>query len=364
MRLFGALPRYIALRVLTMIGAMFALCLVLIFMIDLVELLRIAGKTGKVPFSDVIAIVLLRLPSFAELTMPFSILTGAITAFLLLNRSAEIIVTRAAGMSVWQFVMPGMMVTVALGLLAVGLYNPLAASARAGAERAYAKAFGEQASLLDGSGAGRWLRQDGVDGSSVLNAQSAADQGQSLTGVEIVQFDHQGGFVEHITAESAQLQDGFWQLGGAVVSRPRVSPEHYATYEVSTYLTPTQVRESLGSEFSVSFWQLPGLIELADKAGLPANPFRVQYASLLSKPFLFAAMVLLAATVALRTFRFGKIQTMVVTGLVCGFGFFIVAEVVRQMGVAGLCSSLAAGFAPVAVAGLMSATVLLHQEDG
>jgi len=364
MRMFGALPRYIAFRVLTMIGAMFALCLVIIFMIDLVELLRIAGKTGKAPFSEVLAIVLLRLPSFGELTMPFSILTGTITAFLLLNRSAEIIVTRAAGMSVWQFVMPAVLVTLTLGLFAVGVYNPLAASARAASERAYAKAFGEQPSLLDSGGSGRWLRQDGVDGSSVLSAKTAADQGQSLGTVEVVQFDRRGQFVEYVTADSAQLHDGFWQLGNAVVARPRLPPEHYPAYEVSTYLTPTQVRESLGSEFSVSFWQLPGLIDLAEKAGLPANPFRVQYASLLSKPFLFAAMVLLAATVALRTFRFGKIQTMVVTGLVCGFGFFIVAEVVRQMGVAGLCSSLAAGFAPVAVAGLMSATVLLHQEDG
>lgn len=364
MRLFGALSRYIALRVLTMISAMFALCLVLIFLIDLVELLRIAGKTGKVPFLDVIAIVLLRLPSFAELTMPFAILTGTIMGFLLLNRSAEIVVTRAAGMSVWQFVLPAMVVTAALGLLAVGLYNPLAASARAASERAYATAFGEQSSLLDSGGANRWLRQDGVDGSSVLSAQSAADQGQSLSAVEIVQFDSLGQFVEYVTADSAQLHDGFWQLGNAVVARPRLVPEHYPTYEISTYLTPTQVRESLGSEFAVSFWQLPGLIDLAGKAGLPANPFRVQYSSLLSRPFLFAAMVLLAATVALRTFRFGKIQTMVVSGLVCGFGFFILAEVVRQMGVAGLCSSLAAGFAPVAVAGLISATVLLHQEDG
>ena len=40
--MFGTLSRYIAARVLLMIGAVFVLCMVLIFMIDLVEMLRIA----------------------------------------------------------------------------------------------------------------------------------------------------------------------------------------------------------------------------------------------------------------------------------------------------------------------------------
>ena len=360
----GILARYIATRVLLMIGAVFVLCMVLIFMIDLVELLRIAGKSGKVPMLTVVGIVLMRLLSFSELTMPFSILAGTIGAFLMLNRNAEIVVTRAAGMSVWQFVMPGLIAAVGLGIVSDTLYNPLAAAARAASERLYGETFGEQSSLLDTRNAGQWLRQDGIDGSSVLNAHSSADQGRSLAGVEVIQFDSRGAFVEHIAAESAKLREGYWQLAKAVVTRPRAAPERYAAYQVSTYLTPTQVSESLGSEFSVSFWQLPDLISLAEKAGLSARTFRVQYASLLSRPFLFAVMVLLAGTVALRTFRFGKIQTKVVVGLLFGFGFFIVAEVVRQMGAAGLVSSTAAAFGPVAVAGLLSVTVLLHQEDG
>ena len=74
----GILQRYIAKRVLSTIGSVFALCLVLIFMIDLVELLRIAGKTGSIAMGSILLIVLLRLPSFAELTMPFAILSGTL----------------------------------------------------------------------------------------------------------------------------------------------------------------------------------------------------------------------------------------------------------------------------------------------
>ncbi len=364
MSLFGVIPRYIAKRVFLTICSVFVLVMVIIFMIDLVEILRIAGRSGSVPMTSVLWIVLLRLPSFAELTMPFAILAGTIGAFLALNRNAEIVVTRAAGMSVWQFLAPGLAVALALGVFANTTYNPMAAAARAKSEAVYAEAFGEKSSLFSGSAAVQWLRQDGVDGSSVMSATTTANQGRSLAGVQVVQFDRRGAFVEHVEAQRAELRDGYWDLTNAIVERPRAAPEHFESYQVSTYLTPTEVNETLGSEFSVSFWQLPGLIQLAERAGLPAKAFRVQYASLLTRPIQFAIMVLLAGTVALRTFRFGKIQTKVVGGLVFGFGFFVLAEVSRQMGVAGLISSMASVLVPVAIGGFASVTVLLHQEDG
>ena len=79
---------------------------------------------------------------------------------------------------------------------------------------------------------------------------------------------------------------------------------------------------------------------------------------------LLMAMVLLGATVSLRSFRSGGIQTMVVTGMIGGFGFFLMAEVSRQIGVAGLITPMAAVWVPVITSICVSLTVLLHQEDG
>ena len=89
--------------------------------------------------------------------------------------------------------------------------------------------------------------------------------------------------------------------------------------------------DALGSLLSVSFWELPALIEVAEKAKLSTDRLRIQYEGLLSRPILCLAMVLLAATVSLRSFRAGGIQTMVVAGLVGGFGFFLLSEVSRQI---------------------------------
>jgi len=75
-------------------------------------------------------------------------------------------------------------------------------------------------------------------------------------------------------------------------------------------------------------------------------------------------MVLLAATVSLRSFRSGGIQTMVILGMIGGLGFFLLAEVSRQIGTAGLVPPWAAVWLPIALVIMVSLTVLLHQEDG
>ena len=91
---------------------------------------------------------LLRLPAFTEILLAFAVLVGGIGALLSLNRKSELIVMRAGGMSVWQFLRPGLVVALVLGIAAVTLYNPLAAAARSEAERLIAEAFGREASLL------------------------------------------------------------------------------------------------------------------------------------------------------------------------------------------------------------------------
>ncbi|MCG8558235.1 MAG: LPS export ABC transporter permease LptG [Hyphomicrobiales bacterium] len=358
------LSRYISWRFAVSILSMFALFLVLIFFVDFVELLRQSGKHGSVPAYVLVWLTLLRVPAYSELILPVAVLVGSIGAFLMLSRSSELTVVRSAGMSVWQLVLPAVAVAIAFGVFAVTAYNPMAAYARAEAERQYAAAFGKQSSILRTQNAGAWLRQDGADGQSVIHAQLTANQGLSLTGVSVIQFDKSGDFFERIEAETAELKSGRWELQKVWVSAVGREPIYHDSYIVSTYLTPTQVRDSLGSVRAVSFWELPKFIEIADRAGLPATRHKLRYQTLLSMPFLLVVMVLLAATCSLRAFRFGKIQSMVIAGLSAGFGFFVVIQISRNLGLSGLTSPGLAAWAPAALTCLLALTALLHQEDG
>lgn len=356
--------RYVALKFAMGIALVYLLCLVIIMMVDIVELLRVSGKTGGVPLTSLLYVALLRVPSYAELTLPFAALAGSIGALLMLARSSELVVIRAAGVSVWQFMLPGVAVAFLIGLGANYIYSPLAAAARAKAENLQAELFGREQSLLKTKNAGSWLRQDSVDGPSIISAGLAADRGLSLIDVSAIQFDKSHRFLEHVDAGKATLRDGFWELEDAWVSRVGQKPEHFDRYHLSTYLTPAEAGDALGSVYALSFFELPAAIALAERAGLKATRYKVQYELMKSRPVLLAAMVILAATVSLRAFRLGKIQTKVVMGLVAGFGFFIVAEASRQIGVSELTAPWVAAWVPTAVASLLSLTVLLHQEDG
>jgi lipopolysaccharide export system permease protein len=361
----GTLARYFSARFLIAMVAMFLICCVLIFFVDFIEMLRRAGNySDDVPGFALVWMTLLRLPSFSELVLPFAVLIGTIGIFLMLNRSSELVILRAAGISVWQFTLPAMIVAFMLGVAFVLFYNPIAASARAEAEELYVTAFGRGESLLKTRNAGAWMREDGADGPTVVHALEAINQGLELQGVTVFQYDRNHGLTERIEAKRALLKDGRWELQDVWVSAVGQEPAFYQRYLLSTYLTPTQVRDSLGTVFSISFWDLPNFIQIAEKAGLPATQYRVQYQLLLSRPFLLVTMVLIAATCSLRGFRFGNVQINAVFGLAAGFLFFVFAEISRNFAMSGLTTAVAAAWVPVIVAASLALTVLLYREDG
>ena len=343
-----------------------ALCVMLLFLADMIELLRRSGKNTStdVGASALIIISLLRLPSRSELILPFTVLIGSIVAFLTLSRNSELIVARAAGMSVWQFAMPGIFVAMMIGVFMVTIYSPLSSKARTVSEQLYAEAFGKQSSLLDTKSGGSWLRQDGTDGQSVMHAQIVSRRGLSLGGVSVWQYDKDKKFFERIEAKTAELKKGYWVLSDATISAVGREPAFYEKYLVSTHLTPTHVNDALGSVSAISFWELPRFIDLADKAGLPAIRHKMRYQMMLSLPVLLAVMVLLAATCSLQSFRSGKAQVMALVGLASGFAFFLFREVSQNIGNSGLAAPEVAAWAPAAIGVLLTVTVLLYREDG
>ena len=115
---------YLAGRFLRTVIAAFMLVFVLIYAVDLVELLRRSGDSQRATGIMMAALSFLRTPTVAEQALPFAVLFGSMIAFLNLSRKMELVVARAAGLSVWQFLMPPLAVIVLIGVLSVTAYNP------------------------------------------------------------------------------------------------------------------------------------------------------------------------------------------------------------------------------------------------
>jgi lipopolysaccharide export system permease protein len=359
----GTLGRYFGMRFLSAVCSVFAGMLALIALIDYIELMRRTGDLANVSALLIAKTSFYRVPQIAERLMPFCVLVGAMSCFLNLSRRMELVIARAAGMSAWQFTSPAVLGALVLGTIATTLYNPLSASLQEQSKRLEAEVFGNRSGLIGNSG-GYWVRQRTVDGQSIINALSSQEQGVRLGGVTVFSYSANGQFQERIEAKTAVLQPGFWQLENASIYATGLAPRYQSPYRLNTNLTPEQVRESFATPETVSFWQLPLYIQIAEHSGLAAAAYRLQYHKLLSRPFMLAAMVLLAAAFSLRFFRFGGVQKMVLGGVGSGFLLYVLSKVTEDLSKAELMHPMAAAWLPVLVGGLTGFVALLYQEDG
>src|SRR5215510_4309912 len=359
----GILARYLGLRFLTAVLIVFAGISVLVTLIAYIEMMRRAADIPNVSVALVAKTSIYSVPQVVERILPFCILIGAMSCYLNLSRRLELVIARSAGVSAWQFVAPALVVAFALGVAATTVYNPVSAILQERSKRFEAELFGHTANAPRHGGT-FWISQRTDEGQAIINAVSSRDQGINLNGVSVFTFDPEGRFKQRIEARAAVLEPGEWVLRDARIYVLAVLPVKQSEFRLKTSLTPEQVRESFATPETVPFWELPQYIKIAEHAGLVAAGYRLQFQKLLARPFLLAAMVLLAAAVSLRFFRFGGVQKMVLSGVAAGFLLYVLSKVTEDMSKAELMHPVAAAWLPVLAGGVTGFIALLYQEDG
>ena len=334
--------------------------ILLISTVDLLDKLA----TKEVSLTVVIQMVLLKLPFLSEKTIPFTVLFAGLTCFWRLTRSHELVVTRAAGISIWQVLLPTLGVAVLAGAVTVTVLNPVAAVLLGRFEQFEARYIHGQTSALAVSRSGLWLRQADPGGQSVIHAQRVTHSSMVLHNVIIFRFEDEDRFVGRIDAARAELHPGYWLLLEAWQARPGDQSHFSEEIRLATDLTRDKILESFAAPESVSFWSLPGFIELLESAGFSALRHRLQLHRLLAIPFLLAAMTLLAATFSLRPQRRGRVALVVFGGAMTGFLLFFLTDFVHALGLSGNIPVVLAAWSPAGVSSMLGVAMLLHLEDG
>jgi LPS export ABC transporter permease LptG len=229
--LIGAtLGRYFSLRFLRMIMLVFGTVFALVYTIDFVELMRRAGDAEGASAGLMAQLALFRTPAVAEQVLPFAVLFGSMATLLQLSRKLELVVARAAGVSAWQFLQPGLLVAFLIGVLSITAYNPVSALLRQQASaieaRIFAKTAGPTARDI-------WIRQRSTDGQAIIRAEGAIGGTATITGVTMFTFDEAGAFAQRIEAREATLHDGHWALKEARVLTAEEQPQSFAAYQVA-----------------------------------------------------------------------------------------------------------------------------------
>jgi lipopolysaccharide export system permease protein len=334
----------------------------LVFIIDFSEMSNRVGGLPGYTLGMGLVVTALRIPMILMQTVPFVALFAGMAALISLNRRYELVVTRAAGISAWQFLRPFLLGAFLFGVAAILTINPLAAWGSKKAQEFEASWGATNAARSET--AVPWLRQIYGKDQAIIGAKAVLDGGMRLMNVSVIHFDTDNRITLRQDADQATLEDGYWLLKNVRETRAGELPVRLDEVQLRTNLKQEFVQESLEKPETIAFFNLGRKIEAAKSFGFPTHAMETQLHTMLALPLLLVAMTLIAACVSLKFSRSNQSRAVILGGILSGFMLYVVTVLVKAFGSSGVVPPFVAAWLPVVVAMSLGATILLHQEDG
>ena len=358
--------RYMFMQTLFGLGMALAVIAAVIILVDFVEQSRAIGTRVEVGSFQLLGLTALKTPSLMETTLPFVFLFGVLTALFRLNRSSELIVMRGSGMSAWRILSAPMILALLAGVLGMTALNPLGAAGNAEFEqrRDALMDVRRDPNQLDPV----WLREGHADGFIVIAAAGLEEDSQRLREPTFFYYatDEAGvpALERRIDAESAHLENGFWQIEQAIERGADASRIQLGSVTIPTNINRQALFERSRSPDGVSFWDLPGLIASAREAGLATDRYELRLHNLLALPLTLLAATLVAAAATLRLHRLGGAAAFALAGGIGGFVMFFLQELLSSFGGTGALPAITAAWAAPALTALLACIYIASTEDG
>ena len=272
---------------------------------------------------------------------------------------------RSTGVSIWQFLLPALVIALLVGAFKTALFNPIASVMQSRYEQLESKYLRGYTNLLAVSTTGVWLRQADDYGQSVIHARHVSPQGMEMQDVVILLFEGTDRFASRIDAASARLEDGYWHLRDAWLTGPDLPARHEPEYTVKTDLT---------------FGEDPRQLRLA-QIDLVLGPARLHPGVGECRLLGIAPPAVLARAVgrSFRACRHGVVRgrlhaapqpaarrTMAVIGggMLTAFMLYFLTDVVFALGLSGTIPVLLAAWGPAGIGVMTSISLLLYLEEG
>jgi len=366
---------YVGRQFLIWLGVTLAACCFAALLVDFGETLRITSQNDEIGFSSVLGLTFLKFPNLVQEILPFAFLFSTIAYLAHLGRTNELIIARAAGISVWQFLTPILLASLAIGWLVIILWQPFAAfmtSENKALEKTLIYGERNQFTVSDN---GLWLRE-AIDltptndtqhstGYAILHAgHILSSDPLILQNVIRFTFDRDDRLIERIDAKTAHLAAEEWIFKDTWITRFSQNITQKDELTRATSFERKQIQENFVPPRAVSLWKFPAFINIAQSAGFQVENYRVYFHSLLARPFLFCAMILIAAAFSLHYNRTGGGGKLVLLTAIVGLGIYFFITFMNTFGNTGLLHPAIAVWTPIIIASLIGTVMLLHQEEG
>jgi len=335
----------------------------IILLFDFIELVRML-HSKNIPLYKVLQLGVLKNFDRLQRVIPFVGLISSVVLYAKMTKNNELAVMRSAGLSIWHFLAPSLAAMIFIGFINITIFNPITVYLLAKYEKVESYYLKGQTSFLALSPTGLWIKQDDDNNrNSILHALRVVQLDKELFDVTFYNTDESGGFIERIDASKAVLNDGEWKVYNAVIMREKHDIEAIDELSIPTNLSFRQIQESVIAPETISFWQLPRFIEIAEKSGLSAIKHKLYFFKILMLPFFMASLVLIGSSFAMSMPRQGNTGRLTMTGIMAGFFVYFISDVIFAYGLSGKIPIIISAASPTLLCLVLGLYLHLHRED-
>jgi lipopolysaccharide export system permease protein len=322
------LDRYIGV---TVAGSTVIVLLVLLALFSFGSFVAELDAVGKGDYTLSVAAeyVLLTMPRIAYQLFPVVALLGSVIGLGVLAGNNELLVMRAAGVSVGRISWSVMKVGLLWTIMAVILGEFIAPSTDRVAQTMHNTALVDRFAMTSQNGL--WAR----DGQDFIHIRDVLADGL-VGGVTIYRFDDKQRLLEVTKARTGQFSGGKWILNQ--VERSRIEPARVETQELKqlvwrSLLTPDMIDVVVVKPESLSLRGLADYIDYLRDNGLDAEHYQLAFWNKIVLPVTTAVMVFLSIPFIFGPLRSVGIGQRIFVGTLVGIGFYLLGQL---FGFAGL----------------------------
>lgn len=321
------LDRYIGLSVLQSTVIVMAVLLALFGFITFVGEFESVGR-GDYGALQAGIYTLLLMPNIMYQIFPLMVLMGGIIGLGILAGNSELVVIRAAGISVWRMIWSVMKMGLLLTLLMVLIGEFVAPESELKAQSLRAEALSEQVSFR--SDMGLWAR----DGNSVVHIKDLL-AAESVGNVSIYEFDAQQHMKTITQAKRADFENGSWIL--KEVSRSDLGAQgvritQLERFEWHSMLGPDVIGVVTVRPEYLSALGIYRYIGYLQENGLDSSRYTLALWKKAVAPFVIAVMIILAVPFVFGPLRSVGIGARIFFGVLLGIGFYLLDQTASQLG--------------------------------
>jgi len=288
------------------------------------------GDIGKNGYGVIQAMVyvLLTLPRRLYDFFPMAALLGCMLGLGMLASNSELIVMRAAGVSLLRIV-ASVFKTGALLMAVVFLIGELVAPSSEQYGESYRSVALENRISLK-TNYGFWAR----DGLSYINIRTVLP-GDTLKDIRIYEFDTSHKLRVATHAEKAYYEDEHWVLENisqSYVEESGVTVRNLSRATWGSLLSPDLINVVIVAPESLSIWYLYDYIDYLKRNGQNAKRYELAFWVKLMVPFASAVMMLLAVPFVFGPLRSAAVGVRVLVGVLVGIGFYLANQTLGHMG--------------------------------